>query len=205
MAKQKNPCANIEAKSKYKSCMKAYKKRINAETLKVGLEENKSQKWKAVKPPAKRVKKPTVPRGQKQVFSNCGATSGFGCEAKKPPAAFKIVSKPMFEFDYTTQTKPCQATTKKGKLTKRQTCPVQLHFRDGEPFLRYCTDQKKEGARGYTKKFKNIDEAQKAATKACECWFNSSKTLSKRNFDQCSVATGPLGSTRKKRRGKKRK
>ncbi len=198
MAKHRNPCEKITAKSKYKTCMKAYKKRINAETLKVGLAEKRAEKWKAVSPPAKRVKKPTVPKGQKQIFANCGAKSGFGCEVKKPPAAFKIASKPMFEFDYTTQTKPC------GSI--RKTCPVQLHFRKGVPFLRYCIEQgKKGGSKGYTQEFDNIDEAQEAAAKACECWYNSSKTLSKRNFDKCSVASGPLGSARKKRRRRKRK
>ncbi len=198
MAKLKDPCSHIEAKGAYKTCLTAYKKRINTETLKIGLRQKKQEKWKVVSPKRTSKRKHTAPKKFAKVFDNCDATSGFGCKATTPPASFKHTKKPLFTFDYTTATEPCANT--------RKTCPVQLHFKKGKPFLRFCIKQgKKGGTPGYTMPVKSVEEAQKIAAKACECWFESSKTPSRRSFNKCKVSSGPLGSTRKKRRRKKRK
>lgn len=69
---------------------------------------------------------------------------------------------------------------------KRSGCPVQLAFEDGQPFLRFCTIEKKAGYRV------NVDtpaEAVKQANAACATW----KATGKFDFP----AGTPLRGTRK--------
>lgn len=52
-------------------------------------------------------------------------------------------------------------------VNKRKTCPVQLVFDRGRPFLRFCTENKKPG---YRIDISTPSEAAQRAAAACETW-----------------------------------
>ena len=71
---------------------------------------------------------------------------------------------------------------------KRTGCPVQLAFEDGQPFLRFCTVEKKPG---YRVNVNTPAEAVKQANAACATW----KATGKFDFP----AETPLRGTRKRK------
>jgi hypothetical protein len=60
-----------------------------------------------------------------------------------------------------TAPKPCQGTK------KRKTCPVQLVFDQGQPFLRFC---RQDNEAGFRVDVNSPEEATKAAKDACSHW-----------------------------------
>ncbi len=117
---------------------------------------------------ADRVTKP--PKRAKKVFDDCG---GDGCEITKRAAGQRIESKPE-GFDQTTpQTTICKVDSAR--------CPVQLIFKDGNPYIRLCESRYQTGKQSESGKpvqgkiaadmpVKNATEAQQIAREACDCW-----------------------------------
>jgi len=146
--------------------------------------------------PARRRKRPQPDSGDKanpRTFMSCNWK---GCKITKPPAGYKIATPP--GFDYTTKSKPCSTlpyTTKGGKEKGRKTCPVQLFFREGTPFIRFCRAGKRNEP-GHAVEANDIDHAQKLATAACKCWTKSHKDPKKRSFKKCDVSKFGLGSAK---------
>jgi len=134
--------------------------------------------------PARRRRRPKVPIGTHRTFMDCG-DSKKGCKITKPPAGYRISTPP--GFDYTTAALPCD--------TDRASCPVQLFFRNGTPFIRFCRAGKKSKP-GYAVEANDVDHAAKLATAACKCWTKSHKDPKKRSFKKCDVSKFGLGSTK---------
>jgi hypothetical protein len=44
---------------------------------------------------------------------------------------------------------------------------VQLFFKRGTPYLRFCKQKNKPG---HVLEMRSVEQAQKAAAKACKCW-----------------------------------
>lgn len=93
---------------------------------------------------------------------------------------------------------PCARAknTKTGKVEPRKTCPVQLFWRYGKPFVRFCQTPNKPG---FIKQVSSVEEAVKLSTKACQEWFDSGSTPATRKFGPAVNREG-LGGTRKRRR-----
>lgn len=71
-------------------------------------------------------------------------------------------------------TKPCQASSKEG----RRSCPVQLVWRDGSPYLRFCTETNKPG---HLVAVDNPRDAQGLAARACAQWKRDGKRFTADN------------------------
>lgn len=90
--------------------------------------------------------------------------------------------------------KPCGGE----RAEKGVNCPVQLFFRRGQPFLRFCT---KKNTPGFIQAVSNAKEAQRKAAEACRCWLENGK-----NFAKCKDVIGStLGATRRPRRPRSRR
>lgn len=103
------------------------------------------------------------------------------CTFKRPGGKHRIANYP--GFNYTTPAEPCP--------TDRATCPVQLLFKEGQAYLRFCrfkpnkktvTGEHKTsdyvkgrgpGDKGYLVKVDSEREAARVAKAACECWANA--------------------------------
>ena len=121
------------------------------------------------KTPKKRrsTKKPAA-----RVFDDCGSAKG--CKVQRP-AGRRAASPP--GFSYTTKVGPCVIGT-------RKSCPVQLVYKRGQPFLRLCREPERPG---HLIPFRSVAQARKAAQEACRCWTRSSKDRKKRSFDRCAI------------------
>jgi hypothetical protein len=80
--------------------------------------------------------------------------------------------------------KPCQGTK------KRKTCPVQLVFDKGQPFLRFC---RKDNEAGFRIDVNSPGEATKQAKAACDHWVQHG------TFDTFFPENAPLRGARKRR------
>lgn len=90
--------------------------------------------------------------------------------------------------------KPCAGE----RAEKGANCPVQLFFRRGQPFLRFCT---KKNTPGFIQPVKDAREAQRKAAEACRCWLENGKS-----FAKCKNVVGStLGATRRPRRPRSRR
>jgi hypothetical protein len=92
--------------------------------------------------------------------------------------------------------KPCAGERTEKKLN----CPVQLFFRRGQAYLRFCT---KKNTPGFIRPVKDAAEAQRIASEACRCWLEKGKS-----FKACVPAVGntlgKLKTSRPRRRGRGR-
>lgn len=79
--------------------------------------------------------------------------------------------------------KPCS--------TKRKSCPLQLIFQDGVPYLRLC---KKAGNRkpGYLVPAGTPAEAAARASELCACW-----RANRKRFEKCNIDRTRLGRARR--------
>jgi hypothetical protein len=85
--------------------------------------------------------------------------------------------------------KPCAGERTEKKLN----CPVQLFFRRGQAYLRFCT---KQNTPGFIRPVKDAAEAQRIAAEACRCWLEKGKS-----FKACLPAVGStLGKTPKSKK-----
>jgi hypothetical protein len=134
-------------------------------------------------------KAPAVGSKQRpRVFLDCGSPKT-GCKIKRRPAGARVATPP--GFAYTTQAKPCGTTV-------RKTCPVQLFYRRGQPFLRFC---RKPKTAGRTMMVDSPQQAQRIASAACKCWTKSHKDPKKRSFDKCRILKDAgLGKAKKRKR-----
>lgn len=116
------------------------------------------------------------------VFESCG---GSGCAIPSTGGRYKI-QEGVPGFSYTTQAKPCAAAgrSRTGKKT-RSTCPVQLIYKNGQPYLRFCLAQKRPGK---VIAVSSADEAQRVSAEVCKCWRKNRK-----QFGKCLPASTPLG------------
>jgi len=84
--------------------------------------------------------------------------------------------------------------TSKGKPcpTERKSCPIQLVYRNNEPFFRLCTGKKKPGP---LIPAGNPNEAYDRAKAICACWERSGKS-----FDTCVPPGAPIGGAGRRKR-----
>lgn len=122
---------------------------------------------------------------RKQKVSHVFDCAG-GCTIQSNPGRYKIQAG-IPGFSYTTQAQPCAGAGRvrtSGKKT-RSTCPVQLVFKSGQPYLRFCLTQKHPGK---LVRVDSAEEAQRVSAEMCRCWKKNRK-----QFGSCLPASLPLG------------
>jgi hypothetical protein len=127
--------------------------------------------------------------GKPKVFTRCTGEDGF-CKVRRPAGDKARVDFPGFDY-----TQP-GVDGRKGPVCNIQSsrCPVQLVFKAGRPYVRFCetTYQKGTGTgRGRTKPTQgkpaadipadNAQHAQRMAHKACSVW-GGGQAAKRRNF-----------------------
>lgn len=120
------------------------------------------------------------------VFEACG---GGGCAIPSTGGRYKIQEN-VPGFSYSTRDTPCRSAGRaKGGAKTRSTCPVQLIYKSGQPFLRFCLAQKRPGK---VIPVSSASEAQRISAEVCKCWRKNRK-----QFGKCLPANTPLGGVRK--------
>jgi hypothetical protein len=84
------------------------------------------------------------------------------------------------ELGLTTTTTPCKE--------KRRGCPLQLIFKDGQPYLRLCRTRKKPGV---VVPVTTPEETFRLSKDLCACWKTN-----RRSFTKCTAKGAALGRTR---------
>jgi hypothetical protein len=92
-------------------------------------------------------------------------------------------------LDYDTASAPC--------TTARKGCPVQLVFRKGEPFLRFCK-KAGSGKPGHFVSVPDVSEARRLTAEACAAWSASGGRFTAQN-PAVVAAGGALGRVRRRR------
>jgi hypothetical protein len=92
-------------------------------------------------------------------------------------------------LDYDTASAPCS--------TKRKGCPVQLVFRKGQPFLRFCK-KAGSGEPGHFVSVPDASEARRLTAEACAAWSASGGKFTAQN-PAVVAAGGALGRAGRRR------